>query len=194
MFKKAMMTLAASVLLSTSAFASTDLLTDGNLDLSPTYNSWDIGGGTYSWKTNPALVTDPTDYYVVLQATGGMDTYMTQTFSTVAGTLYTVTFDYISTKGGTQYGIQDGTASGTFIDYQTLDKSADKTAWTTASYTFTALSGQSTIGFVSSVGAGKLYLNNVSVTAAAVPEPASFALFLAGLGGLGVVSRRRRVK
>lgn len=192
--KKSLLTLAAAVLLSASAFADTgNVLSDGNLDAMPASSGWDLSGG-YRWNNSQFLVSDPSDYYVALRAVGGFDSYMTQTFATVAGTLYTVAFDYISTKGGTQFGLLNGTAnSNSWIDYEVLGKSAGLTNWDKATYTFTALSDQTTIGFVAASASTRLYLNNISV-AAAVPEPASMALFMAGLGALALVARRRRLK
>lgn len=193
--KKSLLTLAAATLLAVPAFADTvDVLSDGNLDQSPVYNGWDFGGSSYTWNNSRLLVSDPSDYYVQLRATGGRDSYMTQTFSTVAGTTYTLSFDYISVFGATQFGLQDGDAnSSTWIDYEDLAHSASRTTWDTYTYTFTALSDVTTVGFVTASAGARLFLNNISV-AAAVPEPASMALFMAGLGALGFVSRRRRVK
>lgn len=193
--KKSLLTLAAASLLSVSAMADTgNVLQDDSLDLNPVYNGWNFGNGSYSW--NNTLSSDPTDYYVLLRASGGRDSYMTQTFNTVAGTTYTLSFDYLrSAKGAVQFGVQDGaTDAGDWLIYQALPKQrSDGGAWTTGTYTFTALSNQATLGFVTASAGAKVYLDNISVVAA-VPEPASMALFLAGLGALGVVSRRRRVK
>lgn len=188
MFKKSVMALLAASLLSVSAMADTNQLQDGDLDLSPTYNGWYIGG-SYSWQP---LTDGSADSYVTLEGKSGKDAYMTQTFNVLAGTTYTVSFDYIASKG-TQWGIQNGdSSSSSWVNYDNLAKVAD---WTKVTYTFTALaSGVDTIGFTAPNAKAKLSLNNISVTAAAVPEPASMALFLAGLGGLGLVSRRRRVK
>lgn len=195
--KKSLLTLAAASLLSVSAMADTgNLLQDGNLDLNPVYNGWNFGSGAYSW--NNIKTSGPTDYGVLLRASGGRDSYMTQTFSTVAGTTYTLSFDYLrSARGAVQFGVQDGaTDAGTWMLYEALpDSKGGSGTWKTGTYTFTALSDHATLGFVTASLAAKVYLNNVSVrTLAPVPEPASMALFMAGLGALGFVSRRRRVK
>lgn len=64
------------------------------------------------------------------------------------------------------------------------------------SYTFTT-AGPQTIGFAvfdidSSFGESRLYVDNLQLEFAAVPLPASLPLFIAGLAGLGWISRRRR--
>lgn len=193
--RKSLLTLAAATLMAAPAFADTvDVLSDGNLDQTPAAHGWDFGGGSYTWNNSRLLVNDSADYYVQLRASGGNDSYMTQTFSTVAGTTYTVSFDYISVRGTTQFGLQDGdSSSSNWIGYESLANSASRTNWDNYTYTFTALSDETTLGFVTASAGARLFLNNIAVTAA-VPEPASMALFMAGLGALGLVSRRRRVK
>jgi hypothetical protein len=41
---------------------------------------------------------------------------------------------------------------------------------------------------------GNVLLKSLTVTKAAVPEPESWALMIAGFGGLGVMLRRRRAQ
>lgn len=65
--------------------------------------------------------------------------------------------------------------------------------WEFKQYDFTATAASTTLAFrapTNSTGYWGPFVDNVSVSV--VPEPSAFALFGAGLLGLGVVARRRR--
>lgn len=182
----------SGMLLSASAMADTgSLLTNGSFDSS--LERW-VLTGAYNWTTSGKYSSSASDYFVKLINKKDAAS-MTQTFATVAGMTYTVSFDYDSKGGDSYFGVNNGSASdalnlSSFITWEKLANGA--TNMTHMTYTFTALSDVTTLGFSAASKGAKVILNNVSV--AAVPEPASIALFMAGLGALGLVSRRRRVK
>lgn len=62
--------------------------------------------------------------------------------------------------------------------------------WHAVSYSFNAVAGESLHLYFSGKGGG-LGLDAVTI-AAAVPEPESYAMMLAGLGALGFMARRRK--
>ena len=65
--------------------------------------------------------------------------------------------------------------------------------WQSYSYTFTAFAPTSTLTFASAeYNPYGPALDNVSIAGGAVPEPASWALMIAGFGGVGSLMRRRR--
>ncbi len=64
--------------------------------------------------------------------------------------------------------------------------------WTSKSLTFTT-SGNAVLSFAGQTteGDSTAFIDNISVTAA-VPEPETYAMLLAGLGLMGFIARRRK--
>lgn len=121
-----------------------------------------------------------------------------QTIATGAGQGYTLSFDYGVTSGGAQ------SITASAIDATSLTVIATNTVFTnltsptTFSFSFNALSSGTIIRFndVASnpTNSQDIAVDNVSVTGlaiAAIPEPATWALLLAGFGMVGVAARRR---
>ena len=188
--------LAIAALGTVSAQAQTNLLSDGDFQnfssqvASGTFTTIAAGSNLGAWAVTGSSVDlirnaygSISDVSVDLAGTPGPGT-LTQSFNAVAGTTYTLAWDYFKNASGEALNVGFGGSSTTYavvsdITHATLN-------WTATS------SGLQTVSFGTAVS-GNLgpTLDNVTLTAAAVPEPASGALLLAGIGCMAWVVRRR---
>jgi hypothetical protein len=111
-------------------------------------------------------------------------------FETALGQLYTLTFDFAALGGGTETLFAD-VAGQTF---QVNPIANSNLVFSTASFNFAGTGGTTTLSFRSSgVDNVDAILDNVSVSAA-VPEPATWAMFLMGFGAVGYSMRSRKLR
>ncbi|RZT10158.1 PEP-CTERM protein-sorting domain-containing protein [Duganella sp. CF402] len=197
---KLLKTAALAALLATgAAHASSELLINGSFEADTQgYNSWNIYSTLTGWtgvgagielRNNVVGVAPDGLNFVELDTTANSAMY--QNVSTALNQSYTLTFQFqdrpgVSTSsqgleiswGGNVVGTVNNSAGGN---------------WQTVSYTLLgtgnieALSFRA-IGTSDSLGTS---LDNVSLTAA-VPEPETYAMLLAGLGLVGFAARRRK--
>jgi len=143
---------------------------------------WSISSGAASTGCVGAQCTDPTNL--------GSAAYLYQDLATVAGGIYTLSFDYTPANGTPNElkGLFDGAVAFDYVNY----------ASGTVSYSISGLvaSGNSTrLMFLGRQDPSYNYLDNISVVqtgTASVPEPASWALMLGGFGMIGGALRSRR--
>lgn len=141
-------------------------------------------------------------WFVDLNGTQGPGR-ISQTFDTVAGQWYRVDYWMSGNAGPNGTTSADGTKSlvalwnGATADTATyLHQSGDRWSnlrWEGHSFLVQASTTSSTLGFRSTstvYAAAGPFIDAISVTA--VPEPAEAAMWLAGIGMLAAVSRRRR--
>lgn len=108
-----------------------------------------------------------------------------QTVASTVGTRYELSFDV---------GANDGFLRPTGVRVQAAGKAADfyntgSGDWQHFTWSFTAIDTSTVIYFAGLYGDGYIGLDNAVLDVAAVPEPATWALFAAGLAG---VALRRR--
>jgi len=150
---------------------------------------WTVGGNSVDLVGSLWTAADG-DRSVDLSGVGAGS--LSQTFDTVVGTTYRVSFEIAgNVYGGSQ--VMTGAASVNdvvlHLSFDTGGKTTNNMGWQSRSFDFVALGETSTLLFVSNMdSAYGLALDNVRVTA--VPEPQTVALWLAGLAGL--MLRRRR--
>ena len=200
---------AAAAVAAVPAFASTNLVVNGG------FENTGFGGTTGYYNVGPAGADNvvPSDFgwtvsngnvdivanngtYGTVNADGGayvLDLVgygstgeISQTLTTTPGAEYKVTFEY-SRNGG----VNNPTAA-VLVGGSTVGSVTGTSSWTTFSDTFKATGASTTFAINETYGAnnGGVFLDNVSVSA--VPEPASWALMLLGVGGVGGALRLRR--
>jgi choice-of-anchor C domain-containing protein len=150
------------------------VVSSGNVDLINTY--WQAADGNFS-----------------LDLSGNEAGAISQTFDTVAGHGYDVTFDLAgNTDGGNvikQLLVSAAGVSGQY-SFNTTGDSNSSMGWTLETFFFVADAASTTLTFASlEQNPYGPALDNVTVTD--VPEPMAIALFGVGLLGLGAAGRRR---
>ena len=169
----------------------TDIQGNNSWNIYPNLTGWIGGNGGIELRHNVAGAAYDGVNYVELDT--NFNSSMNQNIGTTLGQQYTLNFAYSPREGvpsssngievfwnNVSQGVFTGTGlSGNVWAIETLTVTG---AATLSSLTFTA------VGTSDSYGGS---LDAVSLTAA-VPEPETYALMLAGLGAVGFVSRRRR--
>jgi hypothetical protein len=173
------------------AFAGTNLVTNG--DFSPPslpypYGDWGLYSSVNGWINNGDYVEIGLNSTYGLPCDGAICTNLEVNADQF-------TFDYGGRPGG---GVQkldvlvNNGATTTLLNSSPL--TGNYGVWTGEHYSFTATGTSETIEFKSLDTSGlPSYGNEITnVSVLAVPEPATWALMLAGFGGMGVALRSRR--
>jgi choice-of-anchor C domain-containing protein len=212
--------LAVAALLGTAASANAATIINGSFELSGDANAatqsflelsagstaitgWTIGGlgvdlvGSNYWNASDGIQS------VDLSRRGAGS--ISQTFATVAGNDYLVTFDL---SGNPYGGVDDKISVLTFSGNEPVNQLYSVTAvnsptnmlWETYGFNFVATGATSTLTFAS--GENSRFgpaLDNVAIadmggSPSAVPEPSTWIMFIAGFGLVGVSARKRRFR
>ncbi|MBU1374731.1 MAG: PEPxxWA-CTERM sorting domain-containing protein [Alphaproteobacteria bacterium] len=174
-------------------------------DNPPAGFGWSVTGSVDVFKTDSRFGGDPDpiggDPYALDLVGVGTEGGIYQPFFTQAGKTYRLTFDFANNpfigSAAMQVGLLGG---GDFIVKEDVFHSGSTTTamdWQTMSFEFTAVDDISFVSFKNTAGAfaGGMYLDNVSVvdlSESGVPEPATWALMIAGFGLAGTALRSRR--
>lgn len=195
---------ALAVLASTGWAAGPNLITNGGFEDSSfnggfttfaagstALNGWTIG------QDSVDLINKywaPSSGSYSLDLSGNYDGTISQSFATVVGQKYVVSFDMAANPDDSsdpEKFMQVGLSQQPVYSFSSVGYNHANMGWTTKSFSFVATASNSTLHFASlQDSAGGVALDNISVTA--VPEPETYAMLLAGLGLMGAVARRRR--
>jgi Protein of unknown function (DUF642)/PEP-CTERM motif len=142
----------------------------GNIDIVDHFGGGDAGEGD-QW----------------LDLWGDQSGAISQTFNTVLGQTYKLSFLY----GNNPYSTSTATASYSVGGLNGSVTSSSGLSFNSFNGTFVGTGGATTLSFVNTNGCcnGGIALDGVAVSA--VPEPASWALMIAGFGLVGAAARRK---
>ena len=159
---------------------------------------WTIDFGNVDITTSASPWGPAADGSNSLDINGWEAGSISQTFNTILGATYTVSFDYsrnaagapdpalaLVSSGGASYTVNapnDGSLGGEF-----------SFIWKPVTFSFTG-DGTATTLTASAItgGNGGVFFDNFSVQGPAVPEPATWALMIGGFGLAGAALRRQR--
>jgi choice-of-anchor C domain-containing protein len=203
--KKFVLALAALAALPTGANAAAFM--NGSFETGPAVGSFTtLGTGSTAltgWTVTSGSVDYIGSYWQAAEGVRSVDLdgssvgSIAQTFDTSIGSTYVVTFFMSGNPdGGPNPKTMDVSATGGatvgYVFPMAGVSRPNNMLWTEMTYVFTASSASTTLSFASTTG-GQFFgpaLDNVSVVA--VPEPATWAMMIGGLGLVGVSMRRRK--
>ena len=168
--------------------ATANLVTNGSFETGDFTGFTQFDNTGFSGVTTTFTGVNPTDgsfqaFFGPVGSTGGIS----QDIATVAGKNYTVSFDLYNFGGAT-------TSEAVSFGGTTLESTVNPPAspYSTHTYHVTATGATTTLAFTFRHDPSYFLLDNVSVTPG-VPEPAAWALMIAGFGLVGSALRRRAV-
>ena len=158
---------------------------------------WTINSGNVDVTTSASPWGPAADGSNSLDINGWEAGSISQTFATVAGATYTVSFDYSRNAAGAP----DPATATVSAGGATYDVSAPNDGslgsefnfiWKPVSFTFVGDGNPTTLTVAATVpGNGGVFFDNFQVTGA-VPEPAAWVMMIGGFGAAGAMLRRRR--
>jgi hypothetical protein len=177
----------------TSAHAS-NLVVNGGFETGD-FTGWIEGGNLGSTYVGNSPNTPFDGNYAAQLGAVGSDNTLSQVLSTVAGSLYTISYWHIYAPGAGPPGDFSVLWDGTTIHSEVSQNPPTPQTWTEYSFQVTG-TGSDTLEFDSRNDPSYQGLDDVSVDGAsisAIPLPATLPLFGSVLLGFGVFANRRKI-
>lgn len=192
--------------------ACADILINGGFeaDVVPgQFGNYTVAGqGITGWQVvtdNVDLVNGPANNFAAFSGNQFLDLVgfgatgaIQQSFNTSIGQSYTLTFAYSDNPTGpvpaADVLIGDGTNTTASWSISHDGASTASPNWTLFSETFVATAAVTYLRFneTSGGGNGGIFLDDIAINIAAVPEPSTWAMMLLGFAGVGAMAYRRR--
>jgi len=159
---------------------------------------WTVDTGSVDVTTNASAWSPAYEGQNGLDINGWSAGAISQSFATILGEMYTVSFAYSrNAAGAPNPATATVSAGGSMLNVVAANDGSFGTPnnflWKTASFTFVGTGNTETITLAATVpGNGGVFFDDVSVSGA-VPEPATWALMIGGFGMAGATLRRRRM-
>jgi hypothetical protein len=163
-----------------------------------TIPGWSVEAGSVDLTTTASFWGPAFDGGYSLDINGWDAGAIEQSFATVLGQMYTVSFAYSRNVAGapdpaTALVSAGGQAFNVVAPNDGSFGSGHNMQWKTGGFTFAGTGNVETIRLQATVpGNGGVFFDKVSVSTAAVPEPATWALMIGGFAMTGALLRRRR--
>jgi choice-of-anchor C domain-containing protein len=191
---------AAAVLLAGSAQAA--IIVNGSFEQGPNPGDFTTLGAGDTQITGWTVTSGSIDYIGgywnasdgvrSIDMSGDGPGAISQSFATISGRDYVVTFDFAGNPDDAITKLLDVSAGENFAQYS-YSGTPRPLEWTPQVFNFFALGSQTTLTFAGgNSGPWGAALDNVNVSLVAVPEPATWAMLILGFGMVGAASRRRR--
>jgi choice-of-anchor C domain-containing protein len=194
---------AAAVAMLFAGAASAAIVVNGSFEQGPrsgNFSTYGTGSTAITgWTVTAGSVDHIARYWTASDGLRSLDLSGTQAgtiaqmIPTIAGTRYTVSFDISSNPDRSSVKsmlVGFGSATPTAVTFTGPIQRA--LVWTPVALQFVATASTTSLSFKSTTpGAWGIALDNVEVTAGGVPEPATWALLIAGFGLVGARLRRR---
>ena len=181
----AMSAFAAATVLGAPASA-TQLVTNGGFETGD-FTGWTLTGNTsFTGVSDVAHSGSNGAFFGQVDATGSLS----QTLGTVSGQNYTVSF-WLANEGGTPSSFVASFGG------DVLTSLSDPAAfgYTFYTYSLTASSNSTLLSFTFQQNPAYFHLDDVSVEdVSSVPEPATWAMMMLGMGAIGMTLRRRKTR
>lgn len=220
MLRLTLLAAVTSIALAAGSAQGANLLINGGFEDAASTTPWKVYGGccnTYDsanplpgWAVNSGsvdIVFNGTPWSPAYEGNNALDIVgetqgsISQSFNTVLGRLYTVSFAYSRNLAGAPYEAKALVELGN-ISHAVVASAADDYGtmyhmkWKQDGFTFTGNGGVQTLTLRANDGAnaccqGGVFFDSVSVQG--VPEPATWAMMIGGFGAAGALLRCRRV-